>query len=162
MKRSIIGGAVLALMALGIYFIVAQAANKEAYCLNTPAEEMDIGGHQNLALHIHQMLTITINGEKYSVPAGIGLVGDIMRPTHTHDSTGKLHVEGPCPRDFTLGEFFDVWNQEFNSTCIFSYCEDETHSLTLYVNGVENTEYRDLVLKDHDGIEIVFAEVSDA
>ncbi|HIH59199.1 MAG TPA: hypothetical protein HA360_00270 [Nanoarchaeota archaeon] len=142
-----------------IYYIFSLAASNQDSCTTKPVTEIDIGGHQNVVSHIHQSLQIEINGETILIPANIGLEGVVMRPIHTHDASGKIHVEGPCPRDFTLGEFFDVWQEEFTETCIIGNCEDETHTLTLYVNGIENTEYRNLVLRDDQKIEIVYEEI---
>ncbi len=141
-----------------IYYISTMASNNSQNCATAPAAEMDIGGHESLTMHIHQMLTISIDGESIIIPANIGLPSGVMRPIHTHDSSGKLHVEGTCQRDFTLGEFFDIWEQTFTEQCIMSSCIDETHTLKVFVNGVESTEYRSLVLKDGNEIEIVYEE----
>ena len=32
-----------------------------------------------------------------------------MSPLHTHDATGIIHVESNMLRNFTLGEFLDIW-----------------------------------------------------
>jgi len=139
-----------------VYYVFTMAAENSQNCATTPVTEMDIGGHESLTMHIHQQMAITINGEQILIPANIGLPNGIMRPIHTHDSTGKIHVEGICPRDFTLGEFFDVWGEEFTESCIMGFCEDETHTLALYVNNVESLQYRDLILKDGDEIKIIY------
>lgn len=142
-----------------IYYMISLAVNNQDSCTTQPAKEINIGSHNNLALHIHAFLTITINGEAVEIPANIGIEPGIMRPTHTHDTSGKIHIEGPCPRTFTLGDFFDVWGQTLNETCVMNSCEDATHMLTMYVNGIESTEYRNLILKDGDKIELVYGEI---
>ncbi len=134
------------------------AAGNSQDCATAAVTEMNIGGHESLTMHIHQILTITVNGEQILIPANIGLLNGVMRPIHTHDSSGKIHVEGTCPRDFTLGEFFDVWGQTFTEQCIMENCVDETHTLRMYVNGIESTMFRNLVLKNEDEIEIVYEE----
>jgi len=58
------------------------------------------------ALHIHPILSITANGEKQELEEGIGVSSFCMRPIHTHDSLGTLHVEFPRKHDFVLGDFF--------------------------------------------------------
>ncbi len=147
------------LLVFSFIFLIQEAAQNSQNCATTPAVEMNIGGHENINMHIHQELTITINGESVVIPASIGLPSaEVMRPIHTHDSSGKIHVEGTCPRDFTLGEFFDVWGETFTETCIFENCVDEDHRLTMYVNGVESLQWRDLILKNEDSIEIVYEE----
>jgi hypothetical protein len=32
-----------------------------------------------------------------------------MSPLHTHDSSGLIHVESNTFRNYTLGEFLDIW-----------------------------------------------------
>lgn len=150
-----------AALGLGLLvYIIWLAASNSQDCATMPATEMDIGDHQNIISHIHSTLSITINGEKLIIPSNIGVPTGVMRPIHTHDSSGKIHIEGLCPRDFTLGEFFDIWGQTLTDECIMSYCEDETHTLTMFVNGIETTRYRDLILKDNDEIEIVYEETT--
>ena len=142
-----------------LYYVISLSVHNTQDCQTTPATEMDIGSHSNLALHIHQQLSITINGEAVDIPANIGIETDIMRPIHTHDASGKIHVEGTCERDFTLQELFAVWGKTFNSSCIMDSCVDDTHTLKMYVNGVESLQYETLVLKDEDSIEIVYEEI---
>ncbi len=125
-------------------------------CLTTPATEMDIGGHEDLAMHIHPTLEIVIDGERQEIPAGIGLTFNEMRPIHTHDATGKIHIEAPCEREFTLREFFAVWGKQFNSQCIFDSCVADGGTLVMFVNGDENDAYDNLILRDDDEIQIVY------
>jgi hypothetical protein len=66
--------------------------------------------HARLGLHIHPHLSVGINGVTQTIPANIGISGhDCMRPVHTLDDSGTLHVEWTSPRDFTLGDFFRIW-----------------------------------------------------
>ncbi|MBI2451894.1 C2H2-type zinc finger protein [Candidatus Pacearchaeota archaeon] len=134
------------------------AANNTKECREADPSTTNIGGHKNLALHIHQYLKIIINGVEQQIPENIGILPGIMRPIHTHDSNGEIHTEGPCRRDFTLENFFKIWGKEFNSQCIFEYCIDKGQ-LTMTVNGLPNTEYENLVLKDKQ--EIIIEFVSD-
>ena len=69
------------------------------------------------ALHTHQHIDIYVDGQPVVVPAYIGInaTEGFLSPIHTHDSTGIIHVESPTVRDFTLGEFFDVWGVRFDS-----------------------------------------------
>ena len=42
---------------------------------------------------------------------------------HTHDASGIVHIESPDKRDYTLGQFFDVWGVRLSSTCLGApYC----------------------------------------
>ncbi len=72
-------------------------------------------GAEGEALHIHQHLDIFVNGKPVTVPAGIGINMDarFISQLHTHDMSGVIHVESDQVRDFTLGQFFDVWGVRF-------------------------------------------------
>ncbi len=157
-KHKIYWGIAAVISLAVIYYILSLAGQNSQTCATAPATEIDVGGDENVVYHIHPTLTITINGEEIVIPTHIGLNSGIMRPLHTHDTSGEIHVESPCKRDFTLGDFFDVWGQNFNSTCIMDSCSDADHTLTMYVNGIESTEYENLILKDKNEIEIVYAE----
>lgn len=141
-----------------IFFIgwsIAGVINQGAECRTQPATEINIGGHSNIALHIHPMLEIYIDGEKQLIPSNVGISPGVMRPVHTHDASGELHVEGPCVRDFTLGDFFDIWGKEFSSERIFDKKTDGGE-LKMFVDGEESNEFRDLILRDGQRIRIEF------
>ncbi len=149
-------GIIMLLAIIGfIVWAVSGAISESNSCKTTPAIEINIGGHKNLALHIHQTLKIIINGKEELIPGNIGIASGLMRPIHTHDVPGELHVEGPCRRDFTLGDFFQIWGRQFNSQCIFNYCTDKG-TLTMYVNGIENAQFENLILKDGGNILIEY------
>jgi len=66
--------------------------------------------------HVHTHLSIFLNGEALAVPGQIGIVplqagGHCFYNLHTHDKSGKLHVEAPAPGLFTLGQLFSIWGQ---------------------------------------------------
>ena len=151
---------IIIIIVLGFGYVFYKATSNTDSCLTAEAKDINVGGDKNVVLHIHPMLTITINGEDIAIPSHIGLENGIMRPLHTHDDTGEIHVESSCVRDYTLGDFFDVWGETFTSSCIMDYCTDETHTLTVYVNGVESAQYEDLTLKDKDNIQIVYEEIT--
>ncbi len=113
--------------------------------------------HENLAVHIHPMLSINIDGVQQPIPGGIGLESaSCFRPVHTHDDIGMLHVESARPRDFALGDFFKVWNKTFTKDQILDSVVDANHEIVVTVNGVPNTDYENLILKDHDQIVITY------
>lgn len=105
--------------------------------------------------HIHPHLTITINGESQVPPKGLGVVSPTcIRPLHIHENDGIIHVEFDYPRDFTLGEFFRVWEKPFSKNQIFDYKVDDTHELTLTVDGQPSEEWENLIFKDQQKIVI--------
>jgi len=109
-------------------------------------------------LHWHPELTITIKGEKHEIPANIG-IGVVHQPIHTHDATGVIHleIEGLVRKeDIKLGRFFKIWGKEFSSNCIFDKCNGPEGRVRMLVNGSENHDFENYVMKDRDKIEIQY------
>ena len=138
-----------------VAWIVGGAISESRSCKTDPATEINIGGHTNLKLHIHADLRILIDGEEQFIPANIGVSPGVMRPIHTHDSSGELHIEGPCARDFTLGDFFSIFGREFSRQCIFDKCVDNG-SLKFVVDGRENFGFENYVMRDGDNLLIEY------
>jgi len=66
--------------------------------------------------HVHTHVSIFLDGVALAVPADIGIVpmqpsGRCFYSIHTHDLSGKIHVEAPAPGTFTLGQLFAIWGQ---------------------------------------------------
>lgn len=79
--------------------------------------------------HRHVHVEIFVKGKMFRLPAGIGItkpmihvkdkkgtfldvgIYDCLYWLHTHVADGIIHIETPGERSFTLGEFFDIWNQ---------------------------------------------------
>jgi len=125
-------------------------------CLTMPAKEISLTESTTLLFHVHPVLSITILDTPQILPDNVGRTDTVLRPIHTHDSTGTLHVESPCVRDYTLGDFFSIWGQEFNSTCIMEHCNDGTHSVRMSVDGSPSDAFESLVLKDGQYIVISY------
>ena len=114
---------------------------------------------EQLLFHIHAHLDIIINGVYFLVPSQIGIPGNCFFWLHTHDESGIIHIESPVNRDYTLGQFFDIWNKKLNNDQIFNYVANANNPLTVYVNGTKvpnGTNYRDIKLHAHDEIAIVY------
>jgi hypothetical protein len=65
-------------------------------------------------------------------------------------------MESPVVYPYTLHDFFLVWGLPFDSTQIAGHRVDSTHTLTMTVNGVSNTQYQDYVMHDSDQIVITY------
>lgn len=144
------------LVVLGVAFIFIFLGNRQPQ-----SEEQDITKmciqHQNLRMHIHPQLKIIIKGQEEIIPSNIGIVSPIcFRPIHTHDASGALHVEFPRPRDVKLGEFFLIWGKQFNSNQIFDFQNGPEGQVKMLVNGQENTEFENYIMKDLDQILITY------
>jgi len=144
---------ILGLVIWGVYAFTSS----ENSIVSTSPSEINIKSHSNVAFHIHSELKIFIDNNEFSIPSNIGISTGVMRPLHTHDSTGEIHIEGLSARDFTLGEFFEVWGREFSSECIFDNCVEEGE-LTMTVNGknIENTGFESHKLRDGGNIIIKY------
>ena len=122
----LIGGVLVAIIVGGVYFLTHQSASNLppylAECVNG-----------SLAYHSHAHISITINGIDQVVPGQIGINGACLHPLHTHSTDGVMHVEPDQNRTFTLGDFFLVWGQPFNSTQLLK--EKYTTGLSMTVNG---------------------------
>ena len=147
-------GIFILIFGFAVWGVYALMTSSNSYN-NLPASEINIGSHKNIALHIHSDLKILINGNETLIPANIGIAPGIMRPLHKHDATEEIHIEGPYKRDFTIGEFFQIWGRIFNSNCIFEYCIDKGE-LKMLVNGQENSDMENYLMKDHDKILIEY------
>lgn len=116
----------------------------------------------SLKLHTHSHLDIFVNGQPVEIPANLGLYPNkffVVSPIHTHDDApGVIHVEADqSPFQMTLGNFFDIWQVRFTGSCMGGYCEDATHPLRVYINGVLQTgDPVDIPLRDRDQIAIVY------
>lgn len=122
---------------------------------------------EQVLFHIHSHLAVYVNGTQTLVPMGIGIAqpwqidrsqgspfvigGPCFYWMHTHATDGIIHMESPVRRAFTLGNFFDVWNQPLSANQVST----AQGPLTLYVNGEPSTQDpRQLQLADHMIIQI--------
>ena len=135
--------------------------------LNDPDPiSQDCLNHDGLARHDHATLQIFINGEQEVIPENVGIMTDIcnkdgeeMHAVHTHDSSGKLHIESNEDIDIPIGVFFDIWGHHFDETGIFEYRVNSTHELIMTVGGQQINEYDDyLLINTSDIIEIRYQE----
>ncbi len=114
------------------------------------------------AFHIHADLQIFVAGTPEPVPADIGLASGVESSLHTHDATGVIHIESAVQRDFTLGNFFDVWGVRLTTTCLGGYCDAGDRQLRAYVDGTEVTgSPRDITLGDHEVVVLTFGAKSE-
>lgn len=102
--------------------------------------------------HVHAHLSIFLDGQQLAIPAAIGIknptfqskaewpdgfavYGDCHYSMHTHDTSGKLHLEAPAATTFTLGQVFQLWGQPLSYSNIAGitgypvvvYVNDGTH-----------------------------------
>ena len=121
--------------------------------------------HSGLARHDHSNLNIYINGVENAIPSSIGINTEVcnqeggnMHAVHTHDASGRLHIESNEDIDIPIGVFFDIWGVHFNETGIFDYRVNSTHELVMTVDGVTNYDFDNYLLVDGKEIALVYQE----
>jgi hypothetical protein len=103
--------------------------------------------HEQIAYHVHTHLAVYDRGKLRPIPAGIGLVepavyeqtpdGPFYAATscyywlHVHAQDGIIHIESPTARQYSLGQFFDIWRQPLGPRRVAS----ARGPLTIFVNG---------------------------
>jgi len=159
-KRFIVIG-LIAAAAIGIG--VAVASSKFLSSSNASAQTIDgiqCNAIEQLVFHNHAHLDIFIDGQPYTIPSQVGIIpGKCIYWLHTHDDSGIIHIESPVTRNFTLGQFFDVWKKQFSNVQIFDNSANATSVMAVYVNGNKingELNYRNINIQEHDQIAIVF------
>ena len=131
--------------------------------------------HSGLARHDHVTLQIFIDGNPYTIESAIGIQTDVcngnennMHTIHTHDDTGKLHVELNEAGNISLGVFFDIWGYHFDETGIFDYRANATHEMAMYIhasneNATEEnrvTSFDDYLIQNGEVIEVHYRPIT--
>ena len=123
-------------------------------------EEICLGNHSGLAQHIHIMLVILDNGTSLTIPANTGIDTDVcpngMHAIHTHDTSGKLHIETPDSTPVYLGTFFNIWGQPFTAEQVMHMVADANHTLTMKVDGVVYDSWELTLLADQQVIVVEY------
>jgi hypothetical protein len=123
---------------------------------------------EHFKMHVHAHLDIIVNGTAYPIPSDVGRIpGQCIYWAHTHDDSGIIHIESPENRNFTLGEFFDIWGKAFNNSQIFDniVSEGDNSTLNVFVNGKKvsaESNYRNAIINAHDEITIVYGTLPES
>lgn len=113
-----------------------------------------VSNNEVMFMHIHPRLYLNLDGKPYMVPQNVGIDPDLwknhsldkygmtgMAPLHTHTADGMIHVESMVVRNYTLGEFFDVWGYDLKG---------DTITVTSYNEPI--SDWKNHVLKDDEPI----------
>jgi len=147
MKIFLILGAVILVLSAGVMWWSGSAQPNDSDIISTTG------------IHWHPELTILVKGEAQVIPPNIGIGAQYssyrnfdkqmgMTAIHTHDDAdrGIIHFEfsGTVREaDLTLGRFLAVWGKDIDSF---------GKNPRMTVNGTENTELQDYVMRDKDKI----------
>jgi hypothetical protein len=115
---------------------------------------------EQLNYHVHAHLDVFVDGNRHEVPAKIGILSSpsCFFWLHTHDGDGVIHIEAPQTREFTLGQFLDIWEQtKSDSQEFFNSIADLP--VKVYVDGSEfEGNYRDIQLTSRKQIVLAHGE----
>jgi hypothetical protein len=140
--KIIIIPSIAAAIALGVIFV-------------TQAQENRLGARE--VVHLHPQLSVVVDGKPFSVPQNVGISPSLwkdrslekygmpgMSPLHTHDDSGLIHVESNANRNYTLGEFLNVWGGlDLNGKTVKAT-----------VDGKPVSDYSNIILKDGEKISL--------
>ena len=117
-----------------------------------------LGDHSNIGVHYHPVIEIVVNGQQVTIPANVGINHDgcSMRGVHTHDASGKIHVEMDKEYNVPAESFFLVWGETFNENQILDYVVDQDHEIVVTLDGERVDTYEDTVLQDQEILRIEY------
>jgi hypothetical protein len=114
-------------------------------------------GPKALVIHIHPHLNVTFDGTPITVPSQIGIDSSLWKdhsldqygtpgfaPLHTHDASGTIHVESTINRNYTLGEFLNIWGG----------LDTNGKTVRASVDGKPVSDFRDIILRDGEQINL--------
>ena len=138
---------------------------KPTYQLDSSVSSF-IDTNKKIVIHVHPKLNVTFDGKSLIVPAGIGINTTLwndhsldqygmqpmkmtmkdtsmimqgMSPLHTHDSSGIIHVESNEFRNYTLGQFLQIWGLDLHGK-----------EVKLSINGNNVKDYKNHILTDKE------------
>jgi len=150
-KKKIRNLVILILVLVGIgYFIF--------FLFTTEKVESYSGGQ----VHWHSRINVFICGNKFAMPNPFGNQHLGSPLLHTHDDQ-LIHIEGTVwnPEDITVGKYMEVIGLNFKDGELIDkengdLCGDESGNVKLVVEGVENSELTNYVIKDDEDYELRF------
>jgi hypothetical protein len=117
-------------------------------------------GAESTTYHVHSHLDVFVDGQRQEIPAQVGILSSpyCLFWLHTHSADGVIHVESPTKRQFTLGQFLDIWNQTHSgSQTLFGAVSGKP--VTAYVNGTQfQGDYRSIPLESRQEITIAYGK----
>ena len=144
-KQVIIAGAIVAIaIGIGLNGVLSLK----------PIDDTQQSNGEEMLIHIHPRLYLYMDGKPYLIPQKVGIDSNLwkdhslaqygmkgMAPIHTHTGDGMLHVESKVIRNYTLGEFLNIWGVDLKGDTVTSTSFGEPIS-----------DWQNYVLKDADDI----------
>ena len=174
-RLGIVAGLGALVVIAGAVFVVNQLSNNSPTLLASTdgqSQGQTVDGiscdtSEQVVYHIHAHLAVYTNGKLRIIPEGIGIVpptqvvqtsagafvvsGKCFYWLHSHTADGIIHVESPSQRVYTLGNYFDIWNQPLSTTQV----GPEHGAVTAFVDGQSFTgDPRSIPLNAHSVIQL--------
>lgn len=151
----IVVGGIAALVFLAI--IVAIILNNRGAAAGQTINNIRCDQGEQLAVHYHAHVDLIYKGQPVEIPAQTGINGtSCFYWLHTHQTTGIIHIEAPqadASRQFTLGDFFAIWNQPLSTKQMATLQVGSSEQLKAWVNGQPYTgNPAKIVLKSHEQV----------
>ncbi len=140
-----------------IYLFVYQPLSNQTGNDKFTLEE--VHADPRLVIHDHVSLAMILNGQEAVIPQGIGIKPELWKdhsldkygptglsPLHTHDTSGIIHIESTTNREYTFGEFLQVWGIDTN----------KISSVT--VNGSKVPDYKDHPMENGEKVQMEVTE----
>lgn len=124
-----------------------------------PVANIRCDSGEQLAVHYHAHITILYKGQPVYIPGQVGIIGSqCFYWMHTHSTSGIVHIEAPkdsSSRQFTVGDFFQVWDQPLTSKKVTTFTVGKGESVKAWVDGKPyDGDPRKIVLKSHTNVVI--------
>lgn len=141
--------------------IIAAIVAGAAYAINRSDNTVDtsfaaIDGipcetQEYTTFHIHAHIDIFANNQHLGIPAYVGIKNACLYWLHTHTPDGVIHIESPKERDFTVGQFFDIWKSTGKGL------PQSDIKPEIFVNGnLVSTDMDNTIMHAHDEIVLVY------
>ena len=140
-----------------VLYVVASRGNGGVN--GQPVANIKCDAGEQLAVHYHAHVTILYKGQPVYVPAQTGIIGSsCFYWMHTHSTSGIIHIEAPkdsASRQFTVGDFFQIWNQPLTSRQVATFSIGRGEQVKTWVDGKPYTgDPAKVVLKSHTQVVI--------
>ncbi len=150
---------IVAILSVTVIVVIGSIGQEEIIRAQTENTSMN-----PIVMHIHAQLSLLVGEKSLTVPAQIGIDPSLwkdhtldefgmqsmpemnmsaMAPIHTHDASGVVHVESTVNKDYTLGEFLNIWGLNLDGKTV-----------KMTVNGKPLTGFIDHVLRDGEQIKL--------
>jgi hypothetical protein len=139
-----------------VVFLFAATVVAQSLMGGLPIDGVSCDREEGAVEHIHARLELFDRASAIEVPAQIGipLAGTCLYWIHTHTPDGYIHIESPVKHTFTLGQFFDIWEQQLDWTQAASVVAPHGKRLSIWVDGKawHGKNPRSIVLSDRETI----------